>query len=93
MEEKQNGNKTDIFKEIRTTKDNYKPVDYLDRGIRRHIENILFFTIGFLFFPFGVIIWAYYHESRPKDAIYPLIGAMINLAVIFLNIFALFFLL
>ena len=85
--------KHSVFSEIRETKKNYKPVHYLDRGFKRHIENTLFFIFGFILPPVGIVIWAYIHESRPKDAIYPLIAAIIGSTVILMNVFApLFFL-
>lgn len=84
-------NQGSVFKDIRSTKETYQPKHYLERGMRRHIENIVFFIIGFLFFPFGIMLWAYFHESRPKDAIYPLVAAIINFFAIMFNVFGVLF--
>ncbi len=90
-EKNESKTQTSVFKDIRSVKENYQPKHYLERGARRHLENIAFFIIGFLFFPFGIMLWAYFHESRPKDAIYPLIAAIINFFVIMFNVFGVIF--
>ena len=87
-----NQTQSELFKSLKETKDQYKPVDYLERGMRRHLENSLFFVLGFVLPPVGVVIWAAIHESRPKDAVYPLTAAIIGSVVLLLNVFAPIFL-